>query len=329
MKRRNFLTLAASGGTYLSGVARAQEPPRVWRVGLLAGASRPKSIESHYYGAFLRRMNDLGYREGRNLAMEWRFADGNYDRLFNLATELVERRVDVIVTTLTLGAKMAQKATKTIPIVMAYSADPVGFGVVASLNRPGGNVTGLTSSVEETTSKQLELLSNVVPHASRISILLNPDNLTHPRTTQSAQTSAMTLGLRLVPVEARNASELESSLVRTTMRESDGLLVLNDSLFLLERQRIADFAITARLPTMFGVRDFVEAGGLMSYGDSLAEFFRQAATYVDKVLKGAKPEDLPVEQPTRFFLAISLKTAKKIGLEIGQVLLLRADEVIE
>ena len=240
-------------------------------------------------------MHELGYVENKDFVMEWRFADGNYDRLHGFATELAQLKVDVIVTTLTLGAKVAQQATKIIPIVMAYSYDPVGNGVVASINRPGGNVTGLAVSSDDTTPKQLELLATVVPNLSRISVLVNPGNFTHAPMLKAAQISADTRGLVALPAEARNLQELDAALDEITKQRAGAMMVVADSFFVLWRQRIAELALRARLPTIFPARDSVEAGGLMSYGNSLAEFFRQAATYVNKILKGAKPAELPVE----------------------------------
>ena len=204
MRRREFITLLGGVAAGWPISVGAQQAPKVWRIGLLGGAGRPNSFESSYYGAFLKRMYELGYVEKKDFVMEWRFAEGNYDRLLGLATELAQLKVDVIVTTLTPGAKAAQQATKTIPIVMAYSSDPVGNGVVASINRPGGNVTGLASSSDDTTPKQIELLATVVPNLSRISVLVNPGNFTHAAMLKAAQISADTLGLVALPAEARN-----------------------------------------------------------------------------------------------------------------------------
>jgi putative tryptophan/tyrosine transport system substrate-binding protein len=246
-------------------------------------------------------MHELGYVENKDFVMEWRFADGNYDLLLGLATELAQLKVDVIVTTLTFAAKAAQQATKIIPIVMAYSNDPVGNGVIASFNRPGGNVTGLASSADDTTPKQLELLTTVVPNLSRISVLVNPSNFfSHAPMLKSAQISADTLGLVALTAEARNLQELDAAFVEMNKERAGAMMVIADSFFVLRRQRIAELALRARLPTIFPTRDSVEVGGLMSYGNSLAEFFRQAATYVDRIFKGAKPAELPVEQPTKF-----------------------------
>jgi putative tryptophan/tyrosine transport system substrate-binding protein len=330
MNRREVITLLGGAAVGWPISVGAQQPPKVWRIGFLGGASRPNSFESSYYGAFLKRMHELGYVETKDFVMEWRFADGNYDRLLGLATELVQLKVDIIVTTLTLGAKAAQQATTTIPIVMAYSNDPVGNGVIASINRPGGNVTGLASSADDTTPKQLELLATVVPNLSRISVLMNPANFkTHAPMLKAAQISADILGLVALTAEARNLQELDAAFVEMTKQRAGAMMVIADSFFFLRQQRIAELALGARLPTMFPNRDYVEAGGLMSYGNSLAEFLRQAATYVDRIFKGAKPAELPVEQPTKFLLVVNLKTAKALGLEIPSKLLALADEVIE
>jgi putative tryptophan/tyrosine transport system substrate-binding protein len=329
VKRREFIAGLAGAAASWPISVRAQQAPKVWRIGLLGGASRPNPIESSYYGAFLKGMHELGYVENKDFVMEWRFADGNYDRLHGFATELAQLKVDVIVTTLTPGAKAAQQATKIIPIVMAYSSDPVGNGVVASFNRPGGNVTGLASSSDDTTPKQLELLATVVPNLSRISVLVNPGNFTHAAMLKAAQISAYTLGLVALPAEARNLQELDAALDKITKQRAGAMMVVSDSFFVLRRQRIAELALRAGLPTIFPNRDSVEAGGLMSYGDSLAEFFRKAATYVNRILKGATPAELPVEQPTKFLLVVNLKTAKALGLEVPAKVLALADEVIE
>jgi putative ABC transport system substrate-binding protein len=329
MKRREFITLLSGAAAAWPISVGAQQAPKVRRIGLLGGAGRPNSFESSYYGAFLKRMYELGYVENKDFVMEWRFADGNYDHLVGLATELAQLKVDVIVTTLTLGAKIAQQATKIIPIVMAYSNDPVGNGVIAGINRPGGNITGLASSADDTTPKQLELLATVVPNLSRISVLMNPSNFNHAPMLKAAQISADTLGLVSLPAEARNVQELDAAFVEMTKQRAGALMVIADSFFVLRRQRIAELALRARLPTMFPNRDSVDGGGLMSYGNSLAEFFRQAATYVDRILKGAKPAELPVEQPTKFLLVVNLNPAKALGLEVPPTLLARADEVIE
>ena len=241
MRRREFITLL--GGTAVGWPISvgAQQAPKVWRIGFLSGVSRPNSIESSSYGGFSKRMHELGYVETKDFVMEWRFVDGNYDRLLGLATELVQLKVDIIVTALTLGAKAAQQATKTIPIVMAYSTDPVGNGLIASINRPSGNVTGLASSADDTTSKQFELLATVVPNLSRISVLMNPANLiTHAPVLKAAQISADTLGLVALTAEARNLQELDAAFVEMTKHRAGAMMVIGDAFFVLRRQRIAE-----------------------------------------------------------------------------------------
>jgi len=309
--------------------AFAQQQPKVWRIGFLAGGSRPPSLESSLYGGFPQGMRDLGYVEGSNLVIEWRFADGNFERLPGLAAELVRLKVDVIVTSATVAGLAAKKVTTTVPIVMAYSADPVRNGLVASLARPGGNITGLSGALPDITPKGLELLLTAVPSLSRVAILLNPSNPNSAVSLPSAQDSAQRAGVTLLKVEARTPEELESAFTAIVKERVGAVLVVIDAFFLTRRQQIAEFAIKNRLATIFANREYVEAGGLMSYGESVAEFMRRAATYVDKILKGAKPAELPIEQPTRFYLVINLKTAKALGLTIPQSLLLRADEVIQ
>ena len=247
MRRRDFISLLGSAAVGWPISVGAQKAPKVWRIGFLSGASRPNSIESSPYGAFSKRMHELGYVENKDFVMEWRFADGNYDRLHGFATELAQLKVDVIVTTLTPGAKAAQQATKIIPIVMAYSSDPVGNGVVASFNRPGGNVTGLASSSDDTTPKQLELLATVVPNLSRISVLVNPGNFTHAAMLKAAQISADTLGLVALTAEARNLQELDAAFVEMTKQRAAAMMVIGDAFFVLRRQPVSYTHLT--LPT--------------------------------------------------------------------------------
>ena len=274
-------------------------------------------------------LRDLGYVEGKNIVIEYRWAEGKYERLPGLAAELVQLKVDVIVAASPPAVQTVQKATTTIPIVMAVTADPVGSGFVVSLSRPGGNITGLSNLNVDLSSKYLELLRVAVPKLSRVVVLVNPGHPNHPDMLKNIQATAKTTGVNVSPIEASTASQIEAAVRAMTRERAGALIVLPDSLFFTQARQIAELAMKNRLPTMVSNRDLVEAGGLMSYAQNPAEQFRRAATFVDKILKGAKPGDLPVEQPTKFELIVNLKTAKAIGLTISQDLLFRADTVIE
>ena len=278
--------------------------------------------------AFVRGMRELGYNEGKNFLIEWRFADGRYEAFSRLAAELVELKVDVIVTGTTAAIRPIQQATSTIPIVMAYSVDPLGSGLVASLARPGGNTTGLSSSLDESMPKQMELVASLVPGLTRIGIVSNRGNH-HESVLSTANVSARNASLELVSVNAANSQELADAFSTLAKERVGAAIVLSDAFFNAERAQIAELALSNRIPTMFSQRQYVADGGLMSYGEALVDFFQRAAGYVDKLFKGANPGDLPVEQPTRFFLVINLKTAKVLGLAVPPSLLARADEVIE
>ena len=266
--------------------------------------------------------------EGKNLIIEERWAEGNYERLPGLAAELVQMKVDVIVASAN-AIRAAQQATTTIPIVMVTTADPVGSGFIASLARPGGNITGLSNMSVDVSSKYLELLRAAVPRLSRVTVLVNPANPIHSDFLKRVQATEKTNSVTISPVEASTASQIEAAFGAMTRERAGALIVLPDSFFSSQARRIAELAAQQRLPTMFWTRGLVESGGLMSYGQNSAEHYYRAATYIDKILKGAKPGELPVEQPTKIELVINLKTAKAIGLAIPQELLLRADKVIE
>ena len=274
-------------------------------------------------------MSDLGYVEGKDFTIEWRFAEGRYERFADFAAEMVRLNVDVIVLGTPAAVRAVQRATSTIPIVMGYSTDPVRNGFVASLARPGGNITGLASSLDESVSKQLELLATVVPNLSRVGHLSNSENPNHDPVLASAQVSARQAGVDLVSVTARNPPEIENAFATLSGERVGAVIVNSDAVFNSQRHRIAELALRARLPTIFPQREYVQDGGLLAYGEKLFDFFRRSASYVDKIFKGAKPADLPVEQPTQFYLTINLKTAKALGFEIPATLLARADEVIE
>jgi putative ABC transport system substrate-binding protein len=296
------------------------------RVGYL-GSSSP-SLESHYVEAFLQKLHALGYVEGQNVAIEYRWADGHDARLPGLAAELVHLNPDVIVTTGTPSAFAAKQATKAIPIVMASAGDPVRSGLVASLAHPGGNVTGFTVLGPELEGKRLELLKQALPRISRVAVLWNPANPAIKFYYQEAQAAARVLRVTLEPVvEVRRVEDLDGGLARIAAAGPQALIVLADRFLLAHRARIVEFATARRLPGMYAYRGYVDAGGLMSYAPSDIELFRGAAGYVDKILKGAKPEDLPVQEPPKFEFVINLKAARSLGLTIPPALLAGAEVV--
>jgi putative tryptophan/tyrosine transport system substrate-binding protein len=277
---------------------------------------------------FKEAMQALGYGEAE-LSIEGRYAEGDNQRLAGLAAELVRSSPEIIVTGSAAAAVAAKQATSSIPIVTIFTADPVGSGLAASLARPGSNLTGLSNIMEDTAGKELELLKTAAPNATHIAILTNPGNPAHAKELQSAREAAATLGAELVPVEIRVPGEIDNALGAIKDAGADALVVLADPLFTGHARPIADFAVKQKLPAIYGLREHVRAGGLMSYGPDLKDSYRRAAVYVDKILKGAKPADLPIEQPTKVELVINMKTAKVLGLTLPQSLLQRADEVIE
>jgi putative ABC transport system substrate-binding protein len=305
--------------------AEAQPPAHVHRIGVLSGRG---TTSDPFVEAFLEGMRALGYVEGQNLVVEYRGAEGQFERFPDLAADLVRLQVDVLLVGPTPAALAAKDATTTIPIVMAGVGDPVGSGLVASLARPGGNITGLSVLQPEVVGKQLEILKEVLPTVSRVTVLSNPANPAHALQVRAADVAAQALSVQLHLVEARGPDAFASAFAAMTSAHAGALLVLGDPMFADHRRRLAELAATSRLPTMYNLRAFVEAGGLMSYGPNHADQYRRAAAYVDKILKGAKPADLPVEQPTTFELAINLKTAQALGITVPPALLMLADEVI-
>jgi len=274
-------------------------------------------------------MRELGYVEGKNLEIEWRFADGDYGRLPALAQELVQARIDVLVVDSTPGVKVAHAATTTIPIVMISVGDPVASGFVASLSRPGGNITGLSNVVAEVSAKYVELLREALPGLTRIAVLTNPDNSTHPRIAAQVQAAAKSMGMSATRILARTPADIEAGFAMLRKDGAGALIVLGDPFYGQQASQLGTLALQNRVPTLMTNRALAQAGGLMSYGQDLVEHYRRAATYVDKILKGAKASDLPVEQSTKIELVINLKTAKSLGLAIPAPLLLRADDVIK
>jgi putative ABC transport system substrate-binding protein len=307
----------------------AQSPAKVPRIGILLAGSPGANTQS-VVEAFRQGLRGLGYVEDRNIIIEYRFAEGRLDRSFDLASELVRLPVDVIVAPGTALAQGARRATTTIPIVLVTAGNPVGDGLIKSFARPGGNVTGLTMAVsQEIGGKLLELLKEAVPTVSRVAILWNPLTAPHTPAVKETEAAARTLGLTLEPVRARRPDEIEGTFAAILRARADGLIVLADPVFLSVRARIAELATKGHLSTVHELREHVEAGGLMSYGPSLPDLFRRAAGYVDRILKGAKPADLPVERPSKFELVVNLKAAKALGLTLPPSVLERADEIIK
>jgi ABC-type uncharacterized transport system substrate-binding protein len=306
--------------------SQAQPAAHVPRLGLLIPSSF--SAVASRIEAFRHGLRDLGYVEGRNITLEYRFADGQADRLPALVAELVRLPVDVLVVDGTTAIRRAQHATTTIPIVMAVSGDPVGEGLVASLAWPGGNITGLSSRAPEVSGKRLELLKEAVPQLSRVAALWHRDAPVGSYLTET-QAAAQALGLQLQALEVESPDALDQAFAAMTRAHADALVVLPSAQIGSHQRVVAELAMAHRLPTMFGGRDAAEAGGLMSYGPNYAEFYRRAATYVDKILKGTKPADLPVEQPMKFELVLNFKTAKALGITMPPLLLFQADEVLQ
>jgi len=308
-------------------VAQAQQAKKVSRIGYLSPLS--PSSDSSRTEAFRQGLRELGYVEGQNIAVEYRYAEGELNRFPGLADELVQLQVDLIVASSTPGVLAVKKATKTIPIVMTNVADPVGQGMIASLARPGGNITGLTGVARDLSGKRLELLKETVPKLSRVGVLWDPGSQGTTTLFKETEAAARAMKVQLQSLEVRSPEHFERAFKAATAGQAHGLVVLQSPFTATHRARIVELATKNRLPTMFGEGVHVESGGLMSYAPSYNDLFRRAATFVDKILKGTKPADLPVEQPTKFELVISLKTAKQIGLTIPPNLLARADKVIK
>jgi len=326
MNKRRELLIALASALLAPLGSSAQQQGKVWRVGFLSLSSASESVQNT--AAFLRALRELGYLEGKNLVVEWRFAEGNFERLASLAADLVQLKVDVIVAVASAAIGAAKKATSTIPIVMATTGDPVGSGFVKSLARPGGNITGLSNMGGDTGAKLLDLLLTAVPKVARVGVLVTPTSTTYRAISESVQAGAQTTNLKVLIAEARTPQEIETAFMMMAGESVDAVIVGAAPLFTLHRPQIAQLAIKYKMPAIFGNRAYVEAGGLMSYGYKMTENYLRAASYVDKILKGAKPADLPVEQPTSLELIINLNTAKVLGITIPQSLLLRADEVI-
>jgi putative ABC transport system substrate-binding protein len=332
MRRREFIT--ALGGAAVAwpiGVRAQQHTGPVHRVGYLSsGSASPRLANPGPLEAFRKGLRDLGWIEGKNITIDYRFAEGRSDRLPDLAAELARIEVDVIVASPTPAALAAKNATETIPIVGIGFDNPVQHGLVASLARPGGNVTGLSYSVgPEIFGKDLELLRELIPEVRHVAVLSNSAGPNHALMISNVKTAAQSFGVQLLLLDARGPDEFDDAFAAMAKEHVGALFVFGDPMFSVHRMRLADLAVQNRLPTMYTNRPHVEAGGLMCYGPSFSDLWRRAAIYVDKILKGARPADLPVEQPTKFEFVINLRTANTLGLTIPPTLLARADEVIE
>ncbi|KRT74322.1 MAG: hypothetical protein XU13_C0008G0010 [Candidatus Rokubacteria bacterium CSP1-6] len=327
IRAAGLVTTVAFGILLAPLATQAQQSGKVHRIGFLGNSTA--ALEANLVGPFREGLRDLGYVEGRNVLIEYRWAEGKYERFPALIAELIAMKIDVIVTAGTPATLAVKKATTSVPLVMVAVGDPVGTGIVASLNRPGGNITGLTSISPELEGKRLELLREVVPKLSHVAMLWNPVSPFQVIAETEVRAAAKVLRMKVLSLGVRTREEIEDALAAIARERPGALLVLADRLFLHNRARIMEFAAQHRLPGVHAYRELVEAGGLMSYGPSYAGMHRRAATYVDKILKGASPADLPVERPATFELVVNLKAAKALGLTMPQSVLLRATEVIQ
>ena len=324
-KRIIFLALCSLLLAPCSAV-EAQQPAKFFRIGFLSPFS--PSATALWHQAFLQGLRDLGWVEGKNLSIEYRYAEGRRDRLPDLVADLVRLKVDIIVASVNTDALVAKKATRTIPIVMASAGDPVATGLVDSLARPGGNITGLSQMAPEMAGKRLELLKEIVPKLSRVAVLWNPQGTTSTLNWKELQLPARELGVKLHSLEVQSLNDFDKAFKDATKARAGALSIMPDQLFAGNLRRIADLAVKSRLPSIFHLSEFADSGGVVGYGPDRPDQFRRAASYVDKILKGAKPADLPVEQPTKFEFIINLRAAKQIGLTIPPNVLARADRVI-
>jgi putative tryptophan/tyrosine transport system substrate-binding protein len=325
MKRREFITFLGGAAVAWPFVARAQ--PKIPRVGFMGNST--VALEANLVGAFRDGLRELGYEEGRNIIIEYRWADGKYEQFPALVAELVAAKVDVIVTAGTPAALAVKKATTTVPLVMVAVGDPVGTGLVPSLARPGGNLTGLSSIAPDLEGKRLDLLREIVPALSNVAIFFNSLNSPHFASMQQAGTAAKAMGIKLQQHDIRKSEDLDGAFAAVRKERPDALLILADRVFLHNRQRMIDFTEEQHLPNINAYTELVEAGGLMSYGPSYEDMHKRAAIYVNKIIKGAKPADLPIEQPSKFTFVINLKAAKALGVTMPPSLITLADKVIE
>jgi putative ABC transport system substrate-binding protein len=326
MKRREFIALLGGAAATWPLAARAQQPGKVYRIGFLWDSPNAflDALE-----AFRQGLRDLGYVEGRNIVIEYRWAEGKPERMRELAEELVRLKVDVIMAPSSIYTAAAKRATSTIPIIFMSHADPLGSSHVASLARPGGNITGLSLMMTETNVKGLELLKDAIPGISRVAVIFDPATPSHGPGLKAVKAAGPALGLRVQSVPVRSATEYDSAFTTIVGERADAVLVLSTPLFIAGAKRLAELCLAHKLPSLFGPKHHVQEGGLMSYSPDRADLWRRGAIYVDKILRGIDPADLPVQQPTKFELVINMKTAKAIGLPIAPSFLARADEVIE
>jgi putative tryptophan/tyrosine transport system substrate-binding protein len=329
MRRRQFVKLIGGGALAWPLKAAAQQGSKLYRIGYFSSGAASAQGGAGIERAFVEALGELGWIEGKNVALEYRFAENHADRLRDMAAELVHLKVDVIVAAGTLAPLAAKQATATIPIVMAPAGDPVRSGLVPSLSQPGGNVTGLSLMAPDLGGKRLELLKELLPGISKVAILWNAANPYAEDVFRETQRAAQTLRIALQSLEVRSPDDLDTVLEAAMIQHPEGLVTVEDPLTTDHRKQIANFAAKNRLPAVHGIREFAEAGGLIAYGASLSDLSRRAATYVDRILKGAKPADLPVQQPTKFEFVVNLSAAKALNLTIPPTLLARADEVIE
>ena len=334
--RRTLLQAFGAGALAVPFAALAQQPAasagapgKIWRAGILLARTRPASLEDDYVSAFVKRMRELGYVEGKNFAIEWRFADGDLARLPTLAAQLVQAKVDVILANGNQAVAAAMGATATIPIVMGNAGDPVGAGFVQSLARPGRNITGLSTLAVDISAKYLQLLRDIAPKLTRVAVMADPANVATALALKNIRAAGQQTGVTMIDIGTRNAGEIDSAFARMQKARAQGFILISSPLFMQHRARVAQLALQHRLPFISAYREYVDAGGLMSYGPSLGGLYRLSATYVDKIFKGAKPADLPVQQPTIIEMYINGKTAKALGLKLPQSLLISADKVIE
>ena len=325
--RRKLVIALGAGALSWAGAVCAQAPAKVRRIGFLSASSPPDTALWHQ--AFRLGLRDLGWIDGKNISFEYRYAEGRSDRLPDLAADLVRLKVDVIVATAPPDALAAHEATKAIPIVMAAGGDPVAFGLVESLVRPGGNITGLSQMGPELAGKRLELLKEMVPKLSRVAVLWNPQSAASTLNWKEIQLPARQLGIQLHSLEVRSPNELDKAFGDATRARAGALFIAGDPVIGTNLKRIAGLAAKSRLPSVYQWSEFADAGGLVTYGPDRADMFRRAATYVDKILKGAKPGDLPIDRVTKFELVVNMKTAKALDLTIPQPFLMRVDRVIE
>ncbi len=328
MRRREFVLFVCSAGL-MSDIEAQAEGHAKYTVGFLNGGSRPSNISSSLYGAFARGMRKLGWIEGQDYTIEYRFADGKYERFPALAKELVDRKVDVILLGAMAATRPAQQATSTIPIVMGNSIDPVGNGLVASLAHPGSNTTGLSSAYEDVFPKLVEIIRLTIPNMKQLAFIYNTQNLIHARSLDALQKTLENSNTEILPVPVTIAEDIAPALDRVVAAGAEAAMFPADGFFLLQRDRLARLAIERRLPTIFTQREYTRAGALMSYGENIEDFLFRSAIYVDKILKGAKASDLPVEQPINFGLSINNRTAQQIGISFPLDIQIRADEIIE